>query len=507
VNDLISSLRKSTVSSQSTPPTTSTARTLPPEIRHLLAEPETPAPRPRARRRVDENGRRIPPGPRAPQSWSERSRQVTVELKTGRTHVYPTDIEHLPGLPSRECNGMKLQDMCLRNIARNWEFMRGYEKYNLIFLPSTLRSLLLSNIAVYGPDGGVGYEGLKNLLVPPPIDSDAGTPENEDLEDREISSGGSLFDTATHNEGFFRLDLSGAMGKSVSFRQLIELIEKPETPPESDANLSWEERMSLSTSLSAPIPILTHLSLSHPATSISWPRLLSFVKLVPTLTHLSLAFWPVPSLTPNAKTTVMQDNLGRDVQYGGTNYYSHSLDNDFREAAEVLRRLALSLYGLEYLDLSGCTDWLRALRWTGEGNNDRGLDWSSQWTKLVTLKVYSGVDLTTESEYAEVVRFVQSYREALAIEDMLRWWIRRSKATGRRSNWIDVVKDDWMAYGELWIGRTDANQEELKRKRNALDSLKRKNTTGEEQWRSLIVFEMDEQASEEVAQRLNVWEQ
>ncbi len=56
---------------------------------------------------------------------------------------------------------------------------------------------------------------------------------------------------------------------------------------------------------------------------------------------------------------VVQTKHGQDIQYGGTNYYSHTLDNDFREAADILRRLADRLPGLEYLDLTGCVDWLK----------------------------------------------------------------------------------------------------------------------------------------------------
>lgn len=421
----------------------------------------------------------------------------------GLQHVYPTDVNHLPGLPE-ENNGMNLQNMCLRYIARNWEYMQEYERNNLIHLPARLRSLLLSNIAVYGPHEGVGYGGLRSLLVGPVLECSM---DETSLGDSKDTGNASRINPAIHNEGFSRLDLSGAMGNSVSFNKLTELVEKPESLPASEADLSWEETMTLGKSLLAPIPILTYLSLSHPSRLISWPRLLSFAKHIPTLTHLSLAYWPIPTLTPNARTAVMQSNTGQAFQYGGTNYYSQSLDNDFREAAEVLRRLALRLYGLEYLDLTGCTDWLRALRWTDDGGNDRGLDWSTQWTKLSILRVYSGIELSADSKYADVVHFVQSYKEALATGDMLRWWVRRSKSAGRRANWVNVVKDDWMAYGELWIGSAGGNHDDLKRKRDALDSLKRRNPEGEEQWRSPIVFEIDDATTEGAVERLSVWEQ
>lgn len=221
------------------------------------------------------------------------------------------------------------------------------------------------------------FVSLKNILV---------LPEQE--------AGETLtFDSDEHNEAFFRLDVSGAIGHSLKFKQLIELIQKPEQTKEVVPDLSWEE--SISKALSPPIPTLTHLSLSHPSPAIQWTRLIAFAKHTPALTHLSLAFWPVPSLNPNATTTVMASRYAKDVQYGGTNYYSHSLDGDFREAAEVLRRLAGKLYNLEYLDLTGCADWIRALRWVGDGDDaDRGVDWGTQWVKLHTLKAHSGLTLS-----------------------------------------------------------------------------------------------------------------
>lgn len=338
-------------------------------------------------------------------------------------------------------------------MAQNWEFIREYEKNHLADLPTRLRILLLSHIAVHGPEEGIGFEGLKTLLILPTAED--GAPEDPRAE--------------SLNEGFYRLDLSGSLGRSVSFKQLTELLQKPEqTDDDQEAELSWEE--SINRSLSPPIPHLTHLSLSHPPNTVSWPKLLAFTKHIPTLTHLSLAYWPVPSLTPNAKTAVMASNLGRDIQYGGINYYSHSLDNDFREASMVLHRLARSLYSLEYLDLSGCADWVRALRWTsGDDESSGSLDWSSQWPKLLTLRVHTGVALYEDSEYAEVVRYISGVEEAFAMEDMLAYHAKKGARAGRQVKWVDVEKDDWTVYRDFWKGTEAAN----KRKRNALDMLDR----------------------------------
>lgn len=413
--------------------------------------------------------------------------------RRGQERVYPNDIGHLPGLEDAgDGKSPRLRDMCLRTMAREWEFVQEYEKNNLVDLPVGLRMRLLSNISIYGPDDGIGFEGLRNLLLPPPPN----LADESDYED---------FDAGRVNNEFFRLDISGAMGNSLSFKQLAELLQKPSAATSDLEERSWEENLSLGT-LSAPIPHLTHLSLSHPAQTVSWKSLLAFSKHIPTLTHLSLAFWPVPSLAPNAKTAVVQSRYGRDVQYGGTNYYSHSLDNDFREASEMLRRLAGRLYGLEYLDLSGCADWLRALRWGAGSGDDRGIDWGGQWLKLRTLKIYSGIVLEEESEYCDLVQFIQAYKEAVATEEMLGWWMRESKGKGRRMNWIEVQKDDWRVYEDLWKG--DGPEE--KRKRSALDSLQRKDVAESVQWRGPIVYDADEEQTERRVvgrSRRSAWEE
>jgi hypothetical protein len=366
--------------------------------------------------------------------------------------------------------------MCLRTMAREWEFVGQYERNNLAHLPTELRMLLLSNIAVHGPEEGVGIGGLKDMLMPPDEDEATG------------------HDAGDNNEGFYRLDLSGAVGRSLSFKQLLELVQKPATPPDEDtADLTWEE--SITRTLSPPIPHLTYLSLSHPPPTISWPRLLTFAKHIPTLTHLSLSYWPVPSLTPNAKTAVVSSRFGKDIQYGGTNYYSHSLDNDFREAATVLRRMASRLYGLEYLDVTGCS-WLQALRWKpGEG-----VDWGGQWVKIKTLRACSGFVLGEQSEFWEVVRFTESFRETILLQMALTRKDRRNPAGGLR--WIEVEKDDFQAYDGLWKG----DGEEEKRKRKEYDTLKECIWTPN---RTLSQALHSQGASDTVgdAERRSVWEQ
>jgi len=360
--------------------------------------------------------------------------------------------------------------MCVRTIAKDWENMREYECNNLAFLPVRFRMQLLSCIAVYGPENGIGYQGLRTLLLPPKIE--------ECMDKNE-------FKTGEQNTNFFRLDLSGAMGGSVNFKQVADLLEQPLSLGEHKAEgISWEESASLPTTLSAMIPHLTYLSLSYPFPSISWSKLLAFSKIVPTLTHLSLAFWPVPSMTPNAKTAVMQTRLGRDIQYGATNYYSYSLDEDFREASEILNRLSARLYSLVYLDLTGCQDWFQALRWHQTRSLSTGVEWGHHWLKLTTLKLGTGLHLSEESEYCDIGSFVAGYREAVAAKDWIEVWNRRRST---KATWIDTEVDDWEQYGVLWTGKDD----EEKRKRRLWETLKVK--SGSRGWKELVLEEAEEE--------------
>jgi len=352
-------------------------------------------------------------------------------------------------------------------MAREWEFIREYEQHNLADLPAGLRSLLLSNIAIYGPEDGVGGAGLDHLLLFP--------------------KGEGGYDRRNNNDGFYRLDLSGSVGRSVSFKQLIELLQKPATPPPvDDAELSWED--TISQSIASPIPHLTHLSISHPPVTISWPRLLTLAKHLPTLTHLSLAYWPVPSLTPNAKTAVMSSKTG-DVQYGGSNYYSNSLDNNFREAAMVLKTLASRVYGLEYLDLEGCADWIRALRWPG---NDAGIDWHSQWGRLQVVKTLCGYTLHEDSEHWDVERFSRDLFEMYTLQRYL------VKAVGK-GRWVEVIADDPRQYAGLWKG----NGDDKKMKRRKWEGLQAPVGTDD----TAIADDATEQQFLDDAPRRSIWEQ
>jgi hypothetical protein len=112
------------------------------------------------------------------------------------------------------------------------------------------------------------------------------------------------------------------------------------------------------------------------------------------------------------------------VQYGGTGPYSHSLAEDWYEAIMVLRRLSKSLYGLEYLDLTGCGAWIPAL-WSSAGP-DSMVDWVGNWGKITSLLLYPGYELDEDSGIEETARHVAMMASVDKIERHI-----RAKRAGR----------------------------------------------------------------------------
>ncbi|KAG9228898.1 hypothetical protein BJ875DRAFT_476358 [Amylocarpus encephaloides] len=463
VNELIQALRQTQVtpSNYNNLPPTFTTQTLPPQTRALLSQPETPAPRPRYRSHgiviqgVPYRNARVA-GPAPPRSWLDGSRHAPAEMKKSQPErLYPASIYHLPGLADeyvQESKSRTLQGTCLRAMARNWTFIGQYEANYLADLPLSHKIKLLSNIAVHGPEEGIGRDALNNLILGPGPDVDS--TELPDLQPSE------------RNEELFRLDLSGSFGRSISSKQIIELLTKPAKPAEDSGDLlTWEE--TIARPLAAPIPYLTHLSLSHPPPTVSWPKLLALANHLPTVTHLSLAYWPVPCLLPNARATVMTSKHSKDVQYGNTGFYSHSLDDDYHEAVAVLHRLGRRVYGLEFLDLSGC-NWLRALSWDGGEEKGPGLDWSSVWVKMKTLRVHSGRYINEDSTFEEVFSFARDYEIVQRIEETLGWWLHKD-AIKRRREWIHVEKD---SHHIRFCGSYDISPDkEKQRKQRVMDEL------------------------------------
>jgi hypothetical protein len=282
--------------------------------------------------------------------------------------------------------------MVLRRFALDWEWQRVYCQYHLYELPTNLRIALIAYLVTYTAEG-VSLRDLQAILLPPPD-----IPEYHD--DPALAP-------SAVNENFNYLDLSGSLGRSLKIRELSDLLFPPK-PEGVDLQDSWDEPEQAAAGIPRLLlPNLTHLSLAlDPAYphAVSWRQLLAFATHLPGLTHLSLAFWPEPTLTPNAKlATVVSPETGRTVQYGGTGPYSHSLDDDWAEQVLLLRRLSRSLYGLEYLDLTGCGAWFPAL-WASAGEGDT-IDWAGAWGKVTTLVMFPGYRLREDAEPAETSRY------------------------------------------------------------------------------------------------------
>jgi hypothetical protein len=425
VNDLLANLRRSNLNlngSQSNHASPPVAPSVPPELSQLLRLPETPAPRPRRLQRRDANGRRIPPGPPPPRSWLSLSQSRHAPQHAGDVQINHIQYWPLPGqyLP----DDGSLLDMLLNRLVADWEIQRDWNRFYLYTLPSRLRSALISCVSRYH-EAGLSTADLKLILAGPP----AAELAEYDLQKPD----------PTHlNNDIRSVDLTGSVGRVVSLKTLTDLL-CPTAPADAEVRKSMEVADSWDApepSLPAQVPTsgllpnLTQLSLGRTslAQSASWRQLLALAARLPQLTALNLTGWPAPSmLTTQHATlaTVVSPVTGAAVQYGGTGAYSHVLDDDWSEAVVVLKRLSRSLYGLEHLDLTGCGDWLPALRRAVDAHLvvDR-VDWAHDWGKITTLRLRSGyaVDPRAHGPDASAQRDrINGWRtEALAVERHIR---------------------------------------------------------------------------------------
>jgi hypothetical protein len=79
----------------------------------------------------------------------------------------------------------------------------------------------------------------------------------------------------------------------------------------------------------------------------------------------------------------------------------------------VLRRLSKTLYGLEYLDLTGCDDWYSTL-WSTVGQET--IDWVGDWGKISTLLLYPGYRLGEDAGPADRAKYWETAQNAERVE-------------------------------------------------------------------------------------------
>ncbi|KAL4936715.1 hypothetical protein BDV06DRAFT_216458 [Aspergillus oleicola] len=406
VNDLINHLRRTQLSpSLSDNPRSTPSHIVPrsvhPSLRNLLELPETPPPRPRPdARRTGIGARRLrrTPGPPPPESWlsgdtaaDEVENAVLDATETARV-IYR--LERLPGreFPARR----SLLHTLLTSMARHWAWHVAYDGQFLAMLPTHIKILLLSYVGYYAreqPLAGL-MRGLKPLF-----DNSAGF----DDEGNDRCDGDAL---VTH------LDLGGALGRWISLKQLSTELFLPKKAAPSKADgpnsvpSSWEDEIEDKRDSSiCTIPKslqtlrfanLQNLSLAHPQpASVNWNSLISLLSRLSTITHLSLAHWPVPTLTPNVVNASIRHPTHRSLTfaYGGTDSYS-AMENNWAESAGILRRLSKVTYCLKWLDLEGCADWIPALNWEGDGPDGEqysaGPEWNGSWRDIEWIRLGPG---------------------------------------------------------------------------------------------------------------------
>ncbi|KAK2070264.1 hypothetical protein P8C59_004775 [Phyllachora maydis] len=332
-------------------------------------------------------------------------------------------------LMSRHAPAPQDGDTALRHLASDWELVRLYYHYFLYDLPTHLKASLIRYLGVYNATGASAAD-LKLLLLPPTPVYDEGDCAEEFAQIHALLP-------KKREQDLHHLDLTGSVGKHLSLRELSDLLfpaMRHEVASSSPTQLqdSWEDAAATDTAPSTPpaaaehaiprplLPRLTHLSLAldrpAPSPTVSWRHLLSLAAHLQALTHLSLAFWPAPSFTPNAQLATVvapPSQGGRALPYGGTGPYSHSLDDDWAEAVMVLQRLSRALYGLEHVHLTGCCAWAPAL--TRRAGHDE-VDWVGHWGKVHTLVLDPGWRPAEAAPPSEKIRFRDEVERARAVE-------------------------------------------------------------------------------------------
>ncbi|KAK2021655.1 tafazzin [Colletotrichum zoysiae] len=419
VNELLADLRRSSsraTSTASAAVSEATAPTVPPALRQILQIPETPPPPPRRVPRFDSTGRRVPPGPPPPRSWLSRTSSHAQRAHATSAQRGAQAIRGLPG--TYEPGKGSLMDIVLRRMALNWELQRDYDQYYLHTLPSRVRASLVKYVGVWY-EGGVSAADLRNILIPPPPPPSppSGCDDGSERQQPQVEAEALV----SLNSNIYSLDLMGSVGHSMSIRELSDVLFPPKLARASEVvQDSWDtaDAPSLPPKL---LPNITHLCLAVAPSvyqggggpGVSWKQLLALAAKLPTLTHLSLAYWPEPSMTPNAKFSTIVSPEGVAQQYSGTGPYAHTLDDNWSEAVILLRKLSKCLYGLEYLDLTGCGAWFKALMANVDGDK---VDWGGPWGKVSTLKLRYGYYVSEDTPIADTERYRAAAQMARSVE-------------------------------------------------------------------------------------------
>ncbi|KAJ5189092.1 hypothetical protein N7491_005415 [Penicillium cf. griseofulvum] len=486
VNDLISHLRRTqTPSASDDDPSSSqlpqrsfvAPRSVHPSLRDVLELPATPPPRPRpgAHRTVfGVRPSRPTVGPPAPASWLSGNTESAGDqgLHDRMSGDLAEEIHRLSRLRGpRFPDQRSLVHLMLKSMALNWSWHVEYDGPFLSHLPNHIKELLLSYIAVYARGSPLaGYmKGLKPLFLNRQ-DQDQIGEQNPDFNESRVVDAD--FNIA-------RLDLGNALGNWINLKQLTnEMIVLPDPAVGvsgheigKDVPTSWDEYVyndSVEVMLDGfPVPSipkaitqtlrfpeLRALSLAHPTSrAASWTALLNLLAHLPTLTHLSLAHWPIPCRNPRAATTRIRGQLARFLT-------PDAHDDNWAESASILRQLSRSTYCLKWLDLEGCGDWLPALKWVGKGpdgfpqNPDTvGPEWNGSWRDVEWLGIGTGfLDLTNSHDSSDSSTHANHLQNARDVLKHIRQ-IRRGK------KWLEIELGSGLQDVEPEIIRLSDGQE------------------------------------------------
>ncbi|KXG48430.1 uncharacterized protein PGRI_023000 [Penicillium griseofulvum] len=422
VNDLISHLRRTQTPSASDDDSSSSQvpqrsfvapRSVHPALRDVLELPAPPPPRPRPGvHRTVFGVRPFRPtvGPPAPASWLSGNNELGDQGSHRRMlgdlgeEIHRLSRLRGPRFPDQR----SLVHLMLKSMALNWSWHVEYDGPFLSHLPNHIKELLLSYIAVYARGSPLAghMKGLKPLFLTRQ-DQDQIGEQNPDFNESRVVDADSKI---------ARLDLGNALGNWITLKQLThEMMVSPDPAVGvsgheigEDVPNSWDEHVHNGTAeaildhLPAPpipkaitqtlrFPELRALSLAHPTPSAAnWTALLNLLAHLPTLTHLSLAHWPIPCRNPRAATARIRGQVARFLT-------PDALDDNWAESATILRQLSRSTYCLKWLDLEGCGDWLPALKWVGkdpdgfpQSPDTVGPEWNRSWRDVEWLGIGTG---------------------------------------------------------------------------------------------------------------------
>ena len=263
-------------------------------------------------------------------------------------------------------------------------------------LPAHLKEALLIYLTRYGEPGCLDLKSFKLLWLD----------EN-------------VLERATGSDQVQMLDLTRLLNKKFTLADLEKCMyasrPKPAAPkaldtalddkgkgkgkmeePELNVADNWEDEAdttlpSIPPSLGTPrFPLLTRLSLAHPGPHASWPLLLKLSSALHTLTHLSLAYWPIPALTPNTE-------IGPPSPFHYHRFSQPTSHSACAEATDILRRFSRNTYSLKWLSLEGCT-WPDALICRYDEDNGSNylasprpeVYWNEYWSQLEYLNISQG---------------------------------------------------------------------------------------------------------------------